>query len=111
MELSKEKQDRLKAVALVGFAAAKGSAALKKDIREETRIKTVHFWEASKEVWVELIDDGTLKAIKLVSRIAHGPGGWRDNPRAETIDGPEEFSEAQIVELEEAFPSSETEDK
>jgi len=105
--MEKEQRERLTKVAITGLAIALGSAALKKDIPEATRVKTVRYLEASKEVWVETIENGTMRATKLAAKVKNLLGDIFQPDNIEVLEDIE-LSEEQIVELEEAFPSSDS---
>lgn len=103
--MEKAQKERLIKVAGAALVIALGSRALKHDFPEESRIRTVRYLEASKALWYEIIENGTMKATKLVALIRQQEDGTTE------IEIPEDqsFSEKQIVELEEPFPGAVTE--
>ena len=107
-----EAKERAKKVVAAGVIILLGAAASrKKDVLEETRVKTIHYWDASRQIWVETIENGTMKASKLVAKTK---GTLLDllNLSAEEIEGEIEIlddvdvSEEELTELEDAFPPS-----
>jgi hypothetical protein len=103
--MEKEQKERLAKVAAVGIVIALGSRALKKDFPEESRVKSVRFLEASKSLWMEIIDFGTQTTVKFVSTIKSAEDGSPDLASVEPMED-QEFSEDQVKLLEKEFPSS-----
>jgi DNA-binding MarR family transcriptional regulator len=108
--MDKETRERTTKLATTGVILALGAAALrKKEFLEETRIKTVHYYNASRDLWMELIEHGTMKANKFAARTKVALSelaGLSREEIAEQIELPEDFEipEEQLAELEEAFP-------
>lgn len=100
--MEKNHQERIKRVLLIAIPIALGAAALKTDMVEKTRTKSIAYWEASRSICIDLIQDGLEKSSRLAGRVTHGPGGIHDVLDVDVEDIP--ISQRQIEEFEEAFP-------